>query len=81
MDAVRKKELPNPGSASYDTLEVAEKDPLILAKLHFYMAITRTFSPFLTFFQTDAPVIPFLAKDLTELMKVILVQHSNNGNN
>ncbi|XP_067268442.1 uncharacterized protein [Chanodichthys erythropterus] len=69
MDAVRKKELPNPGSASYDTLEVAEKDPLILAKLHFYMAITRTFSPFLTFFQTDAPVIPFLAKDLTELMK------------
>ncbi|ROL08906.1 hypothetical protein DPX16_5242 [Anabarilius grahami] len=36
------------------------------------MAITRTFSPFLTFFQTDAPVIPFLAKDLTELMKGLL---------
>lgn len=76
MDAVRKKKLPNPGTASYDTLEVAEKDPLILAKLHFYMAITRTFSPFLTFYQTDVPVIPFLAKDLAELMKVILLLHS-----
>ncbi|XP_053347667.1 uncharacterized protein LOC128518536 [Clarias gariepinus] len=72
MDAVRKKKIPNPGTASYDTLEVAEKDHLILAKLHFYMAITRTFSPFLTFYQTDVPVIPFLAKDLAELLKSML---------
>ncbi|XP_073712875.1 uncharacterized protein [Misgurnus anguillicaudatus] len=72
IDAVRKKKLPNPGTASYDTLEVAEKDPLFLAKLHFYMAITRTFSPFLTFYQTDVPVIPFLAKDLAELLKSML---------
>lgn len=72
MDAVRKKKLPNPGTASYDTLEIAEKDPVILAKLHFYMAITKTFSPFLTFYQTDVPVIPFLAKDLAELMKSML---------
>lgn len=46
MDAVMKKKLPNPGTASYDILEVAEKHHLILAKLHFYMAITRTFSGF-----------------------------------
>ncbi|KAI2647221.1 Zinc finger protein 474 [Labeo rohita] len=72
MDAVRKKKIPNPGTASYDTPEAAEKDPLILAKLHFYMAITRTFSPFLTFYQTDVPVIPFLAKDLAELLKSML---------
>ncbi|XP_072564979.1 uncharacterized protein [Paramormyrops kingsleyae] len=72
MDAVRRKKIPNPGTASYDTLEAAEKDPLILAKLHFYMAITRTFSPFLTFYQTDVPVIPFFAKDLAELLKSML---------
>nr|XP_055033928.1 uncharacterized protein LOC129422183 [Misgurnus anguillicaudatus] len=72
IDEVRKKKLPNPGTASYDTIEVAEKDPLFLAKLHFYMAITRTFSPFLTFNQTDVPVIPFLAKDLAELLKSML---------
>lgn len=46
MDAVMKKKLPNPGTASYDILEAAEKHHLILAKLHFYMAITRTFSVF-----------------------------------
>lgn len=36
-----------------------------------------------TFYQTDVPVIVFLAKNLAELMKVfvILVQHSDNVNN
>jgi len=72
LDAVRTKKLPNPGTASFDTLEASAKDPLIMAKLQFYMAVTRTFSPFLTRYQTDEPVIPFLAKDLAELMKVMI---------
>ncbi|KAM9424924.1 uncharacterized protein KZ484_005838 isoform 1-T2 [Pholidichthys leucotaenia] len=71
-DAVRMRKLPNPGTASFDTLEVAQKDPLILVKLHFYIAITRTFTPFLATYQTDEPVMPFLGKDLAELMKKML---------
>lgn len=59
-------------SASYDTVVAAIKDPLILAKLQFYAALARTFTPFLKKYQTDEPVLPFLPKDLTELMMVII---------
>lgn len=72
VDAVRMRKLPNPGTASFDTLEATQKDPLIIAKLHFYIAITRTFFPFLTRYQTDEPIMPFLATNLAELMKVMI---------
>lgn len=41
VDAVRQKKLPNPGTASYDTVEAAQADPLIIAKLQFFLAISR----------------------------------------
>ncbi|XP_063750379.1 uncharacterized protein LOC134871567 isoform X2 [Eleginops maclovinus] len=72
MEAVKTKKLPNPGTGSYDTVAAAIKDPLILAKFHFYAALARTFTPFLTKYQTDEPVLPFLSKDLTELMISLL---------
>ncbi|XP_056451965.1 uncharacterized protein LOC130387052 [Gadus chalcogrammus] len=72
MEAVKTKRLPNPGTASYDTVAAAIKDPLILAKLQFYAALARTFNPFLKKYQTDEPVLPFLPKDLTELMMSLL---------
>ncbi|XP_065125255.2 uncharacterized protein [Paramisgurnus dabryanus] len=72
VDAVKQKKLPNPGTASYDIIEAAQADPLIIAKLQFFLAISRTFNPFLTKYQTDEPVLPFLAKDLSELLKSLL---------
>ncbi|KAF7688178.1 hypothetical protein HF521_014184 [Silurus meridionalis] len=74
MEAVKLKKLSNPGTASYDTVAAAMKDPLILAKLQFYMALARTFTPFLKKYQTDEPVLPFLQKDLTEA--VVLLQEA-----
>ncbi|KAJ8353515.1 hypothetical protein SKAU_G00210820 [Synaphobranchus kaupii] len=68
MDTVRTKKLPNPGTASFDTIAAALKDPLILAKLQFYMALARTFNPFLKKYQTDEPVMLFLCKDLAEFI-------------
>lgn len=76
MDAVRTKKLPNPGTASFDTIAAALKGPLILAKLQFYMALARTFNPFLKKYQTDEPVMPFLGKDLAELIKVMIYMGS-----
>lgn len=58
VDAVRRKKLPNPGTASFDTIEAVLKDPLILAKLEFYMTVARTFNSFLKRYQTDEPVMP-----------------------
>lgn len=76
VDAVKQKKLPHPGTAPYDTVEAAQADPLISAKLQFFLAISRTFNPFLTKYQTDEPVLPFLAKDLSELIKVIITIRS-----
>ncbi|XP_054604741.1 uncharacterized protein [Nothobranchius furzeri] len=70
VDAVKKKKkLPNPSTASFDTIEEAHADPLMIAKLQFFLAISRTFSIFLTNYQTDEPVLPFFGKDLNELLK------------
>ncbi|KAL6459284.1 hypothetical protein MHYP_G00327560 [Metynnis hypsauchen] len=70
VDLVKTKKLPNPGSSSYDTIAVARMDPLLLAKFHFFMAISRVFQPFLTKYQTDAPMMPFLWNDLENLIKL-----------
>lgn len=70
VEAVSTKKFPNPGTSSYDTIEAATKDPLILAKLHFFMAVCRSVTPFLTRYQTDEPVLPFIGNDLAELLKV-----------
>lgn len=71
MDALKTKRLPNPGTSSFDTLGAAQNDPVIMAKLHFYLSVIRTFSPFLTTYQTDQPMMPFPVNNLAELMKVI----------
>ncbi|XP_055041587.2 uncharacterized protein [Misgurnus anguillicaudatus] len=47
-------------------------DPFILAKLHFFMSVSRSFQPFLTKYQTDAPIIPFLGRDLGDLIRSLL---------
>ncbi|XP_050974815.1 uncharacterized protein LOC127170690 isoform X1 [Labeo rohita] len=72
IDAVRRKQLPNPGTASFDTVEDAMKDTLTEAKLHFSLTVARLFSPFLKKYQTDEPVMPFLSNDLAELIKSLL---------
>ncbi|XP_041858035.1 uncharacterized protein LOC121650545 [Melanotaenia boesemani] len=69
---VKAKKLPNPRSSSYDTIAEARMDPLILAKLHFFMSVSRSFQPFLTNYQTDAPMIPFLGRDLEDLIRSLL---------
>lgn len=73
IDAVEKKEVPSPNTASYDTIVAARGDKFMVPKLQFFLSVTRSFSPYLTKFQTDEPVLPFLAKDLTELLMVMIV--------
>ncbi|XP_067234025.1 uncharacterized protein [Chanodichthys erythropterus] len=69
VDQVKSKVVKNPGTSSYDTLSEARLDPLLQAKLHFFMAISRAFQPFLEKYQTDAPMMPFLCKDLEDLIR------------
>ncbi|KAL7369705.1 hypothetical protein ABVT39_006167 [Epinephelus coioides] len=72
VDAAEKKKVQKPSTASYNTILAAQGDPFIIPKLQFFLAISRSFNPFLTRYQTDEPVLPFLAKDLTELLMSLL---------
>lgn len=72
VDQVKAKKLPNPRSSSYDNIAEAQMDPIILAKLHFFMSLSRRFQPFLTKYQTDAPVIPLPSRDLEDLIRSLL---------
>lgn len=71
-DTAEDKRIQKPSTALYDAILAARGDPLIIAKLEFFLAIARSFNPFLQRYQTDQPVLPFLVKDLTELLMAII---------
>ena len=53
-----------PNSKSYDVTVKGAKDELTVAKLSFFSFIAVLLKLYLTKYQTDQPMIPFLAKDL-----------------
>ena len=55
-----------PKNKSYKTLVKHYTDPLILAKFKFFEYIVSVFEPYLTLFQTDAPMIPFMYEQLKD---------------
>ena len=72
VNAVAMKKVPNPNTSSYDTVAAATTDSLIEVKLKFFMTIASSFTPFLTKYQIDTPMLPFLIIDLTNLIKNLL---------
>jgi len=69
VEAVDKKKVKHPGTKSYDTIKRMLKDPFIKAKLTFIMSVGKQVESFLVEYQTDKPMIPFLAQDLAELVR------------
>ena len=49
-----------PCDRSYDTLKTAVLDELVIAKLGFFSYLAGMFKSFLTAYQADHPMIPFL---------------------
>jgi len=47
-------------------------DPLLKAKLQFFVRVAGEIQPFLQLYQTDRPMIPFLATDLASLVKDLM---------
>ena len=64
-----------PSSQSYLTLLSSTKDPLILAKLHFFSCIACTRKPFLTEYQYAKPMIPFMHDDLHQLLRDVVSKY------
>ncbi|KAJ8043836.1 hypothetical protein HOLleu_11110 [Holothuria leucospilota] len=63
------KKIPCPQTTSFEIVKQSTKDPLIEAKVAAFLSISKEVHPFLVRYQTDKPMIPFLATDLHELLK------------
>ncbi|GBN67048.1 hypothetical protein AVEN_121716-1 [Araneus ventricosus] len=61
---------------SYLNIKEATQDKFILVKFHVFLSIAKTIKPFLEFYQSDAPLLPFFSDDILKLCKH-LVEYFN----
>ena len=54
--------------------KAATVDKLLKAKHHFWIFLSQDFQPFLATYQTNRPMIPFLASDLEKLLRSIMTK-------
>lgn len=74
VEVARSKEVNLPKCASFQNLVDFCCDPLVIAKLKFALAVAVALQPFLTLFQTDRPLVFFLAKDLENIVRKLLTK-------
>jgi hypothetical protein len=67
-----KPAIPKPGTKSFEFVNKACQDVLLEAKLACFISIAKLVEPFLTQYQTDKVMCPFLCEDLENLLKRIL---------
>lgn len=49
---------------SFQTVKEFVADPFMTVKVAFFLCVSRQVTPLLTLYQTDKPMLPFLATDL-----------------
>ena len=57
---------------SFDTVKSGCQDLLVEAKLNFALTLAKQVQQFLTKYQSDSPLLPFLVSDLLEMLKSII---------
>lgn len=67
VSAVQKKKFPDPKTKSFSNIIQYLKDPLLEVKLQFVLCFGEILRPFLTKFQSDKPLLPFLVPELCEI--------------
>ena len=61
-----------PKCSSYKTVSVAVSEPLTCARLQVFINIAKVVQPFLTLFQANKPMAPFLAEEIHKMMKDLM---------
>ena len=61
-----------PKCKSYEVLKNAVKDPSAVAKFNFFSFLAGRLLPYLTRYQSQKPMIPFLHDDIQQLVKELL---------
>ena len=77
VDVVEKEEKKNPLTSNNQNYQIVfnfVKDKLAGAKLTFFISIASMVEPFLTEFQSDDPLAPFLYEELTYLTRNIMTR-------
>lgn len=70
--SVNENASPNPDTKSFDVVKETVGDLLMTAKLNFVLSVCREVTLFLKDYQTDKPMVPFLVKDLYEVLKSMM---------
>ena len=70
--AVREKRLPDPKNKSFSTLSLLCRDPLFLVRVNVFLTLAKDVSPLLTKFQTDQPMLQFLAHSIRSCLLDLL---------
>ena len=72
VNAVKAKKVTDPKSKSFETISSGYSDPLVPGKMAFFASVAKQITPFLTAFQTDKPMLPFMSTSLYTLLKSLM---------
>lgn len=68
VQSARAGKVPQPQNKSFETVQEFVADPFTTAKVAFFLSVAKQVTPFLTLYQTDKPMLPFLATDLYSML-------------
>ena len=68
VQSVMPGKVPEPKNKSFQTVQEFVADPFTTAKVAFFLSVAKQVTPFLTLYQTDKPMLPFLATDLYSML-------------
>ena len=63
-----------PKIASFFNLKDATQDPLTITKLQIFISVAKLLQPYLKMFQTEKPMLPFIAVDLEQLLRNLMLR-------
>ena len=69
---VNTSKIPHPKNKSFEVVEKACTDPMFLVKANIFLSIAQECQPFLIKYQTDKPMLPFVADSLFTTLKHLL---------
>ena len=69
---LNQERLQSPRKNPLKNVQQSVEDPLLTAKLNFFLMIAKEIRLFLTKYQPDKPVLPFFATDMKNLVKGLL---------
>jgi len=72
VKAVKEGTVPDPKTKSYETIKQCCANHLVPVRLAFFLSVSEKITRFLTQYQTDKPMLPFMCSDLFKVVKDLM---------